>query len=200
MISGVHILTVLTVGSVLRGKRIREIQHLPNGWILLKTDNGKSPNDFRVKVVFATTPRIKSMIPKHAHFAIDAYGKICKDKQLGLELLDAIYETWQSHDVDRVVGNHQRLVAADLPGYPVEYILSALNWILDQEDINFTTRPLERQKVLDDILAVRGYTVPEGRLGSQLAMSVLIDIGNGTHPVEALLKANLDIIPRRQFH
>ena len=200
MTSEVHTLTTLTVGSVLRGKKIREIRLLPNGWILLKTDNGKSQNDFRVKVVFATTPRIRSMIPKHAHFAIDVYGKMCKDKQLGLELLDAIYETWQSRDVDQVIGNHQQLSMANLPGYPIEYILRALNWILDQEDINFTTRPAERQKILDDILAVRGYTVPFGRLGSQLAMSVLVDIGNGTHPVEALLKANLDIIPRRQFH
>ena len=38
--------------------------------------------------------------------------------------------------------------------------------------------------------------VPQNRKGSQLAISLFCDIFNGIHPVEALLSANLDIIPR----
>lgn len=35
-----------------------------------------------------------------------------------------------------------------------------------------------------------------GRNGNLLAVALLYDIINGTHPVEALLKGNLDIRPR----
>jgi hypothetical protein len=38
---------------------------------------------------------------------------------------------------------------------------------------------------------------PPGREGSQLAIALLFDVFLGTHPVEALLKANLDIRPKR---
>jgi hypothetical protein len=38
---------------------------------------------------------------------------------------------------------------------------------------------------------------PPGREGSQLAIALLFDVFLGTHPLEALLKANLDIRPKR---
>ncbi|MDW7973499.1 MAG: hypothetical protein RMI01_09920 [Thermodesulfovibrio sp.] len=43
---------------------------------------------------------------------------------------------------------------------------------------------------------MQNITTPEGRHGGQLAIALLRDVANGTHPVEALLKANLDIRPR----
>jgi len=77
----------------------------------------------------------------------------------------------------------------------LEYILYALKWILEQEDVNFTGRPERKQKELDEICKKCQITVPEGREGSQLAISLLCDIISGVHPVEAFLKANLDVRP-----
>jgi hypothetical protein len=82
-----------------------------------------------------------------------------------------------------------------LPGYSLEYILYALKWILEQEDINFTGRPQKRQEKLEEILRRQGIITPEGRKGSELAISLFCDIANETHPVEAFIKANLDVIP-----
>ena len=79
----------------------------------------------------------------------------------------------------------------------MEYVLWALKWILEQEDINFTGRPEKKQKELDEICKRLRIRVPKNRKGSQLAICVLGDIILGTHPVEALLKANLDVRPRR---
>jgi hypothetical protein len=187
----------IKVGSKIRGKKIKEIIALSNGWLLLKTENGKSVKDFRVRLVKSTEP-LRSMVPKHAHFAIDLYGKLCQDKTAGMAVLQAIYEMWRAKDVKSTLEKY-RSSTGHLQGYPLEYILYALNWILEQEDINFTGRPESKQKELDEILSSLGYSVPEGRRGSELAMALLCDIGRGTHPVEALLKANLDIVPRKRF-
>ncbi|MGC8656383.1 MAG: hypothetical protein ACP5RS_03420 [Thermoplasmata archaeon] len=184
------------VGAKIRNKKILEVKPLSNGWLLLKTEDGKSNKDFRVRLVTSKNP-IRSMVPKHAHFAIDLYGKLCQNKEYGLNVLQAIYETWQTRNVDKVLTQHKNL--PKLNGYPLEYILQALNWILEQEDINYTTRSEKKQNDLDNILKFFGYKVPEDRLGSELAMALLCDVGRGTHPVEALLKANLDVIPRRKF-
>ncbi len=187
----------IKVGSKIRNKEIKEIIRLSNGWLLLKTENGKSAKDFRVRLVTSTKP-LHSMVPKHAHFVIDLYGKLCQDKSAGMNVLKAIYEVWKTKDVRGVLQKYQD-ASISLKGYPLEYILYALNWILEQEDINFTGRPEKKQKELDTILSSLGFSVPEGRLGSELAISLLCDVGSGTHPVEALLKANLDIAPRRKF-
>ncbi|GAB5046670.1 hypothetical protein [Thermodesulfovibrio sp. TK110] len=78
----------------------------------------------------------------------------------------------------------------------LEYILYALNWILEQEDINFNGRPSKKQKELDEICKIQNIQTPAGREGSQLAIALFCDVANGIHPVEALLKANLDISPK----
>jgi len=44
----------------------------------------------------------------------------------------------------------------------------------------------------------QNVVTPPARKGSQLAISVFCDVANGTHPVEALLRANLDVQPRRR--
>lgn len=67
-------------------KKIREIKKLSNGWCLIKTDHSKSNEDFMVKVVFNNG---KSMTPKHAHFLIDFYGKLCADRKKALNVLKA---------------------------------------------------------------------------------------------------------------
>ncbi|MEO0021571.1 MAG: hypothetical protein ABIK48_05295 [candidate division WOR-3 bacterium] len=175
-------------------KKIREVITLSNGWYLIKTDDSKSERDFKVKVIFQVQPS-RSMTPKHAHFAIDLYGKICADQSRARKLLDAIIEVWAGKDVREVITKYQH-DCYGLPGYPLEYVLHALNWILEQEDLNFTGRPARKQEELDIICEKQGINLLPSRKGSHLAIALLCDIMNGTHPVEALLKANIDVAPR----
>jgi len=178
-------------------KRIREVKKLSNGWYLIKTDNSKSVEDFKVKVIFSLNPQ-KSMTPKHAHFLIDFYGKLCADKNKALKLLQAIFDVWSTENPYEVYNKFKEEIS-HLPGYPLEYILYALNWILKQEDINFKGRPKRKQEELNIICSRQNITTPDGRQGSQLAIALLCDVANGTHPVEALLKANLDIKPKGKY-
>lgn len=187
----------LKVNSKLDGKRILEIVKLSNGWILVKTENSKSPKDFKVRTVWKLEPRKRYFTPKHAHFAIDFYGKLCASKEKAMKVLNAIIEIWHNKPVEDILKKYEKDVK-DLPGYDLEYILYALKWILEQEDINFRGRPEKRQKQLNEILNKVGVKTPKGRKGSELAISLFCDIASGTHPVEALMKANLDVIPVRK--
>jgi hypothetical protein len=94
------------------------------------------------------------------------------------------------------VVNKYKSETENLPGYKLDYILYALKWILEQEDINFQGRPEKLQRILDEKFRSTGVNVPQSREGSQLAISLFCDILNGVHPVEALLSANLDIVPK----
>src|SRR3989442_687190 len=165
----------LAVGLQFRKKKIRDVQALSNGWYVIKTDDSKSPKDFRVKVIYQIRPRKKSRTPKHAHFAIDLYGKLCTDKQGGTNVFKAITQVWHGKSVPDAL-NEFGPSTTGLAGYSLEYILHALNWILEQEDINYTTRPAEKQRELDNILGKLNLKVPTGRLGSELAVSLLCSI------------------------
>jgi len=184
------------IGDKWRGKEIFDRVELSNGWVILKTENQKSTRDFKVRTVKSFKPR-RSYTPKHAHFAIDFYGKLCSHKARALNVLKAIIEVWHNKKVEQALHKYIRLTQG-LPGYSLEYILYALNWILEQEDINFTGRPSKKQQELDEICTKQNVVAPPARKGSQLAISVFCDVANGTHPVEALLRANLDVQPRRR--
>ncbi len=182
-------------------KKILDMIKLSNGWILLKTENSKSEKDFKVRTVLQTKPKLKYFTPKHAHFAIDFYEKICANKDKAIKVLNAILEVWNRNPAKDVLEKYEK-DCKGLPGYDLEYILYALNWILEQEDINFKGRSDKKQEEIDNIFSKfnqekYGFYVntPEGRKGSELAISILCDIASGTHPVEALRKANLDIVP-----
>jgi hypothetical protein len=175
-------------------KKIREVVKLSNGWYLIKTDNSKSKDDFKVKTIFSLSPP-KTLTPKHAHFAIDFYGKVCADKSKAGNVLKAIIEMWSGKDIQQILRQYNSCTSG-LPGYSLEYILYALKWILEQEDINFTGRSEKKQEELDTICKKQNIQLLPARKGSHLAVALLCDIMNGTHPVEALLKGNLDIRPR----
>jgi hypothetical protein len=183
----------LEVGKKFRGKEIKDIVKLSNGWYLIKTENSKSVQDFKVKTIFSLKP-LRSLTPKHAHFAIDFYGKLCANKEKAMKVFNAIIDVWSGESVEEVLKKYDSEVK-NLPGYSLEYILYALKWILEQEDINFTGRPQKRQQQLEEILRRQGIITPERRKGSELAISLFCDIASGTHPVEAFIKANLDVIP-----
>ena len=184
-----------------RGKKvIKEIIPLSNGWFLLKTTNGKGPGDFRVRTVYQTIPTVRYITPKHAHFVIDFYGKLNANKTAAMKLFEAIVETWKGRDVPAALTGVKDMIG-ELPGYDPEYILYALNWILQQEDINYrVTRPPRKQQEINEILNKSSVPVLENRAGSQLAMSLICNVAQGTHPVEAFIKASLDVLPvKRSF-
>jgi hypothetical protein len=189
---------LIRVGEYLgRGKnkkRILEVVELSNGWILVKTEDTKSPKDFKVRTITDIESK-HYYTPKHAHFAIDFYGKLCQNKEMARKVFDAIVRVWNGEDVKEVIGK-SALQTKGMIGYDLDYILYALKWIFDQEDINFVGRPSKLQEKLDEKCQKMGINVPRGREGSQLAIALFCDIASGVHPVDALLNANLDIVPR----
>ena len=178
------------VGNKIRGKKVLDVVELSNGWQIIKTENAKSPLDFRVKVISPKHPQ--GLTVKHAHFAIDFYGKLCQDKKKALKVLEAIGKVWNRKNVREVVEEY-KAQTSNLAGYDLEYILYALNWILEQEDINFIGRPPNKQKELDRKIRRIGLKTPRGRKGSQLAIALFCDIASGVHPVEAFYSAGLRI-------
>jgi len=102
---------------------------------------------------------------------------------------------WQGENVKEILKEYKTQTNG-LIGYDLEYILYALRWILEQEDINFNGRPEKLQEKLNEKCKKAGVSVPTQRKGSQLAISLFCDILLGVHPVEALLAANLDITPK----
>ena len=118
-------------------------------------------------------------------------------KKKAMKVFNAIIEVWNNRSPEEVLQRYKEQVKG-LPGYDLEYILYALRWILEQEDINFVGRPENKQKQISEILQKQGVITPEGRKGSELAISLFCDIANGTHPVEAFMKANLDVLPRKR--
>jgi len=184
----------IKVGKCFRKKKILDLVKLSNGWYVLKTENSKSEKDFRVRVVFSLKP-LRWLTPKHAHFALDFYGKLCANKEKAMRVFNAIIEVWNNKPVEEIVRKY-RNETVGLPGYDIEYILYALKWILDQEDVNFASRPERKQLQLDEICRKQGVSVPLGRKGSQLAISLFCDLASGAHPVEAFHRANLDVLPR----
>lgn len=178
------------IGDTIRGKKVKDIVNLSNGWQVVKTENGKSPHDFKVKIINPTHPI--GLTIKHAHFAIDFYGKICQDKVKALTVFEALVKVWQGEDIKKVMEKYESQTY-NLSGYSLEYILYSLNWILEQEDINFEGRPIKKQKELDYKLEKGGVKTPKEKKGSQLAIALFCDIASGIHPVESFYGTGLRI-------
>lgn len=180
--------------KILEDKEYIKRRDLPDGTILFTVKGDpkkmKGPKDFRVR---AFNPKTNLRLqPKHAHFAIDYYGKLCADKNKAISLLNAILEIWNRKSVEEVIGKYEAKVDG-LPGYNLRYILYSLEWILEQEDINFKSRSSEKQQELDKICETQNIVTPKGREGSKLAIALFCDIANGTHPVEAFIRSGLRI-------
>ena len=180
----------MNVGDKIRGKKVFEVITISDELQIVKTEDSKSCNDFRVKIINPKHPR--GLTIKHAHFAIDLYGKICCNKEKAMKVLEAIGRVWNGEDVTKLVKKYRPQVE-DLPGYGIEYILYALRWILEQEDVNFKGRPQKKQEELDEKIKRMGIPIPENRKGSQLAIALFCDIAAGVHPVEAFYSAGLKI-------
>ena len=94
---------------------------------------------------------------------INHYRKMCADRNKAYDVLLAIVFMWHGIGIDEILRISKHI---NLPGYPLEYILYALEWILEQEDINFTGRPQRKQDEIDKILKTLRIETPKGRLGS----------------------------------
>lgn len=177
-------------GDFYRGHEIIETFDLSNGWQLSKWTGEKGKEDFKVKLISPDHPY--GWMIKHAHFAIDFYGKLCQDEKQAKKLLDIIIELWHGTDAGNLIAKYENDFR-NTSGYTLEYILRSLDWILEQEDINFEYRREKKQIELDAKLARFNYSVPQGREGGQLAIAMFCDIAFGIHPVEAFYSANLRI-------
>lgn len=185
-----------TEGEEWYGNEVLEVRDLSlDEWLIFRVPGSKSEEDFIVKVINEDHPQGISV--QHAHFAIDFFGKLHHDEEAAMELFDAIVSVWHGEDVDSVLQGVAEEVE-DLPGYHAEYVLKALDWILRQEDINYSegSRPERKQKELDEAQAEFGVETPEGREGSQITIGLLSDIAAEIHPVEALRRAGLVIRSR----
>ena len=152
--------------------RILSQRILSDGTKIFTIRGTKSKADFIVK---ATLPSGTTITPKHAHFAIDLYGKICQNAQLGrmaFEEIQGVYEGRSAHKVLQDIGEERRKKLQKSVGYSIEYILHCLELIFKQEDIN--------------------YPPPKFK-GRKLPFEMYQDIVNGMHPVEAMKKAQLRI-------
>jgi len=185
---------MVEVGDTSNGDEILEVKELSDNQTLIRTEGTLSDDDFRVKLINEHHPR--GVTVKHAHFAIDFFGKLQYDREIGGRVLQSLVDMWHGNDVEEELDEwrdspHQE----ELPGYNLDYIFYAMAWILEQEDINYDPdgRDDSKQREIDEILQQQGVNTPEGRKGSELAISLFCDIANGTHPVEAFYRVNLRI-------
>ncbi len=158
--------------------KILSAVELSDGRLILKVRNKKGAGDFVVKVFNPLAGRKGRLFtPKHAHFAIDLYGKLCANKELTHELfreMEKVYKKEKSAKelIEELKASGRFQAFQELPGYDFEYILYCLELIYEQEDINY----------------------PPPKKGRALAWQLLEDIVlRGMHPVEAMLKSGLRI-------
>jgi hypothetical protein len=186
-----------TEGEKWYGNEVLDIIDLSaEEWKIYRVDGDKSENDFVVKVINPDHPR--GIKIKHAHFAIDFFGKLMQDRESALVLFEGIIDIWHGRKPEAVLEevlpevNH-------LNGYDIDFILYTMKWILEQEDINYTpeNRSTTKQEEIDEMLYEMDVESPDEREGSQLAISLFSDIAAGQHPVEAFYRVGLDVVSLR---
>lgn len=134
----------------------------------------KSLNDFIVQAKIRGSKRF--FTPKHAHFIIDFYGKLCYNKEIAKKVFNTITRVYTGESPEEIL---KTMSSDDIkqinsaPGYSIEYILYALWLIFEQEDVN--------------------YPPSKGYNGRQQAYRMFQDVMNGMHPVVAMKKARLKI-------
>jgi len=162
----------------IQASKILSIVELSDGRRILKVRNKKGVGDFVIKIFnpFAGK-KGRLFTPKHAHFAIDFYGKLCANRELARELFREVEKVYRKEksakEVIEELRKSERFQAfQSLPGYDPEYILHCLELIFEQEDVNY----------------------PPPKKGRTLAWQLLEDIViNEVHPVDAMLRSGLRI-------
>ncbi|WP_297437900.1 hypothetical protein [Thermococcus sp.] len=133
----------------------------------------KSPEDFILRAKFRGK---REFTPKHAHFIIDFYGKLCYSTEVRQSLFKLITRIYLGETPEEVLRKLDPVTLKLLntsPGYPIEYILYALWLLFEIEDIN--------------------YPQSQGKNGRRQPYQMFVDVMNGMHPVNAMKKAGLRI-------
>ena len=185
-----------TEGEEWYGKEVLDIIELSeDGWKIYRVDGDLSEDDFIVKMINPDHPRGVNI--KHAHFAIDFFGKLMQDEEAAQQLFYGLIDIWHGGDPEDILDDIGSEIS-HLNGYDPDFIFYTLDWILEQEDINYTPgdRDARKQEEIDKMLSKMEVETPEHREGSQFAISMFSDIAAGQHPVEALYRVGIDVVTR----
>lgn len=183
-------------------EKILEACRLSDGKWVFKIANKKGPGDFRVSVFYPETQT--RLTPSYAHFAIDLYGKLCRNEDATSFILQGIEEIYQgpskAMDVLNKLNRTNSLIQfGNLPGYSVEYTFHVLEFIFAQEDINWERDFVRSRKPLPQLrkmLVRKGFlTNDEAQSkGSAIAMHLLRRVvRDKIHPVAAMREVLLRI-------
>ncbi len=182
--------------------KVLEARQLSDGKWIFKISNRKGAGDFRVSVYDSATKR--QLTPSYAHFAIDLYGKLCRNENDTGSLLEAIEEIYYGTSaldaMSKLSATGLVVKLGRLPGYSVEYTLNALEFIFAQEDVTWERDFIEKGKPLPRL---RKKFIQQGFLsqaeakdkGSAIAMHLLRRVVRyRIHPVEAMREVGLRIV------
>lgn len=183
-------------------EKILEARRLSDGKWVFKISNRKGPGDFRVSVFYPETQT--RLTPSYAHFAIDLYGKLCRDEDTALFILRGIEEIYGDtsgtmHVLSKFNKSSSFIRISNLPGYSVEYTFHVLEFIFAQEDITWERDFVRLRKPLPQLrkmLVRKGFlTIDEAQnKGSAIAMHLLRRVvRDKIHPVAAMREVLLRI-------
>jgi hypothetical protein len=182
--------------------KILEARRLSDGKWVFKISNRKGPGDFRVSVFYPETRT--RLTPSYAHFAIDLYGKLCRNEEQTLLILREVEEIYRGSTkatdvLSRLISGGSLGQLSDLPGYSIEYTLHVLEFIFAQEDITWERDFIRQGKPLPQLrkaLIRKGFlTEQEAKSkGSAIAMHLLRRVvRDKIHPVAAMREVLLRI-------
>ena len=183
-------------------EKILEARRLSDGKWIFKIANKKGPGDFRVSVFYPETQT--RLTPSYAHFAIDLYGKLCRNEDKTLLILQGIEEIYHSSSkametLSKLNESGSLARFSNLPGYSVEYTLHVLEFIFAQENVNWERDYIQAKEPLPGLrktLVRRGFmTEIEAKTkGSAIAMHLLRRVvRDKVHPVAAMREVLLRI-------
>ena len=183
-------------------EKILEARRLSDGKWVFKISNRKGPGDFRVSVFYPETQT--RLTPSYAHFAIDLYGKLCRNEDATLVILQGIEDIYSgasgATDVLSKLNKSNSLIQiGNLPGYSVEYTFHVLEFIFMQEEVTWERDFVQLRKPLPQLrkmLVRKGFlTNDEAQSkGSAIAMHLLRRVvRDKIHPVAAMREVLLRI-------
>lgn len=165
---------------------VEEVRKLSGDTYLFKTKGEKGDEDYQVRI---RNEKHRAYSIEYTRFAIDLAMKYHDDREKANEVFDAIVRAWSGENVDDLLDEYDGV--DDLPGYDLEFVLYALDWIMANEDAIFGGRSDDKQAEIDEKLAEHGIEKPSDRDGSQLAIGLFAGIIAGNHPVDELYDVDL---------
>lgn len=183
-------------------RKILEARRLSDGTWVFKISNRKGPGDFRVSVFYPETQT--RLTPSYAHFAIDLYGKLCRNEDITSLILKGIEEIYNGSSkamdvLSKLNKNISPTLLRNLPGYSIEYTLQVLEFIFAQEDVNWERDYIQANEPLPGLrktLVRKGFMseIEAQSKGSAIAMHLLRRVvRDKIHPVAAMREVLLRI-------